>query len=141
MHATRRGGRTMAEYTKVNFKRDVENQAEKFGMAPQLESRFARVPLRLEQQGISYFKIQPGFRLPFGHRHEEQEEVYVLVNGSARMKLDDEIVELKTWDAVRVPGETMRSFEAGPQGAEMIVVGAPNTQNKDAEMAPNWWSD
>jgi mannose-6-phosphate isomerase-like protein (cupin superfamily) len=131
----------MPDYTKVNFKRDVEDQAPKFGFAPNLESRFARVPLQLEKQGISYFKVAPGYRVPFGHRHETQEEVYVVVSGSARMKLDDEVVELHTWDAVRVPGEVMRSFEAGPEGAEIIAVGAPNTDNKDAEMAPNWWSD
>ena len=57
------------------------------------------------------------------------------------MKLDDEVVEMKTWDAVRVPGRVMRSFEAGSEGAEIIAVGAPNTDNKDAEMAPGWWSD
>ena len=110
-------------------------------MSPQLESRFARVPLQLQNQGISYYRVAPGFRIPFGHRHAEQEEVYLLVSGSARMKLDDEVVEMKTWDALRVPGETMRSFEAGSQGAEIIAVGAPNTDNKDAEMAPGWWND
>ena len=130
----------MGGYTKVNLKA-VEDQAPKFGFSPNLESRFARVPLELEQQGISYFKVAPGFRLPFGHRHERQEEIYVVVSGSARMKLDDEIVELESWDALRVPGETMRSFEAGPEGAEILAVGAPNTQNRDAEMVPNWWSD
>ena len=131
----------MPDYTKVNFKRDVEDQAPKFGFAPNLESRFARVPLKLEKQGISYFKVAPGYRVPFGHRHEKQEEVYVVVSGTARIKLDDEVVELQTWDAVRVPGEVMRSLEAGSEGAEIIAVGAPNTDNKDAEMAPNWWSD
>ena len=131
----------MAGYTKVNLREDVEDQAPKFGFSPNLESRFARKPLKLEKQGISYYRVAPGFRLPFGHRHEEQEEVYVIVSGSARMKLDDEVVELKTWDALRVPGPTMRSFEAGPQGAEILAVGAPNTDNKDAEMAPDWWGD
>ena len=131
----------MTDYTKVNLKKDVEDQAPKFGFAPNLESRFARVPLKLERQGISYYKVAPGFRIPFGHRHEEQEEVYVVVNGTARIKLDDEVVELKTWDAVRVPGEVMRTFEAGSKGAEIIAIGAPNTDNKDTEMATGWWSD
>jgi mannose-6-phosphate isomerase-like protein (cupin superfamily) len=130
----------MGGYTKINLK-EVEDQAPKFGFSPNLESRFARVPLELEQQGISYFRVAPGFRLPFGHRHGQQEEIYVVVSGSARMKLDDEIVELESWDALRVPGETMRSFEAGPEGAEILAVGAPNTQNRDAEMVPDWWSD
>ena len=131
----------MPGYTKVNLKEDVEDQAPKFGFSPNLESRFARIPLELENLGISYYRVAPGYRIPFGHRHEEQEEVYVIVGGTARMKLDDEVVEMKTWDALRVPGQTMRSFEAGSQGAEIIAVGAPNTDNKDAEMAPGWWSD
>ena len=61
----------MPGYTKVNLKDDVEDQAPKFGMSPHMESRFARVPLNLEKQGISYFRVAPGFRIPFGHRHEE----------------------------------------------------------------------
>ena len=59
----------MAGYTKVNLKEDVEDQAPKFGFVPEPESRFARVPLKLENQGISYFRVAPGFRIPFGHRH------------------------------------------------------------------------
>lgn len=124
----------------MNLKK-VEDQAPKFGFSPGLESRFARVPLELQNSGISYFRIAPGFRFPFGHKHERQEEVYVLVSGSARAKLEDEVVELEAWDAVRVPPETMRAFEAGPEGAEIIVFGAPNTENRDAEATPNWWTD
>ncbi len=107
----------MAGYTIVNLK-EVEDQAPKFGYSPNLEARFARVPLELENSGISYFRLAPNFRIPFGHKHRQQEEVYVLVGGSARMKLDEEVVELKTWDAIRVPGETTCGFEAGPEGAE-----------------------
>lgn len=130
----------MAGYTIVNLK-EVEDQAPKFGFSPNLEARFARIPLELEKSGISYFRISPNFRIPFGHKHRQQEEVYVLVSGSARAKLGDEVVKLKAWDAVRVSPETMRSFEAGPEGAEYIAFGAPNTENRDAEPAPNWWTD
>lgn len=130
----------MADHTIVNMN-EVEDMAPKFGFSPGLQSRFARVPLELEKCGISLFRVAPGFRTPFGHRHEEQEEVYVVVSGSARMKLDDEVVELKTWDAVRVPGHTTRSFEGGPEGAEIIAFGAPNTENKDTEMVQGWWGD
>ena len=91
----------MAGYTVVNLS-EVEDQAPKFGYAPHLESRFARRALDLENSGISHFKVAPGFRVPFGHHHTDQEEVYVVVAGSARIKLDDEIVELGTWDALRV---------------------------------------
>ena len=129
----------MAGYTSVNLK-EVEDQTPKFGYSPNLEARFARVPLELENSGISYFRVAPNFRIPFGHKHWQQEEIYVLVLGSARMKLDHLVVELKPWDAIRVPAETMRGLEAGPEGAEYITFGVPNTQNSDAELTPNWWA-
>jgi mannose-6-phosphate isomerase-like protein (cupin superfamily) len=131
----------MSDYTRVNFKDDVEDMAVKFDLSPQMESRFGRRPLGLEQQGISYFRLAPDVKTPFGHRHGEQEEVYVVISGSARMKLEDEIVELRRWDAIRVPGHTTRAFQAGPDGVELIVTGAPFTDNKDAEMLPGWWED
>ena len=132
----------MSRYTKVNLK-EVEDQAPRFGLAPNIEARMARVPLELENSGLSYQRLAPNFRLPFGHRHKQQEEVYVLVGGSARMKLDDEIIELRQWDAVRVPKETTRSFEAGPDGAEFLAIGAPNTGPGDGdEPDPEWtWED
>jgi mannose-6-phosphate isomerase-like protein (cupin superfamily) len=130
----------MTEYTVKNL-REIENQAPKFGLAPDLEARFATVPLESEQTGLSYQRLAPNFRIPFGHKHQKQEEVYVLVSGSGRIKLDDEIVELRQWDAVRIPKETMRCLEAGPEGAELVAFGAPNTGPQDAEMTPGWWSD
>jgi mannose-6-phosphate isomerase-like protein (cupin superfamily) len=130
----------VSRYTKVNL-REVEDQAVGFGLAPRLEARMARVPLELENSGVSYQRVAPSFRVPFGHRHKKQEEVYVLVGGSARMKLEDEVVELRQWDAVRVPKETTRGIEAGPDGAEFIVVGAPNTGPGDADVENEWWSD
>jgi quercetin dioxygenase-like cupin family protein len=131
----------MAEYTHINLKEDVDDQAPNFGLSPNLESRMARVPLGMENAGLSYIRIAPGFRIPFGHKHKNQEEVYVLVNGSARVKLEDEVREMKQWDAVRVPKDTARGFEAGDEGAEFIIVGAPSTGPGDAEMMQNWWSD
>ena len=130
----------MAGYTIQNLK-EVEDQAPNFGYSPHLEARMARVPLELENFGISYQRIAPGFRVPFGHTHKVQEEVYVVVSGSLRVKLDNEVVELKQWDAVRVPKDTMRSFEGGPEGAEILAVGAPNTGPGDAEVEQGWWSD
>ncbi len=130
----------MAGYTIKNLK-ELEDQAPKFGLSPNLEARFAREPLECENSGLSYQRLAPNFRSPFGHRHQQQEEVYVLVSGSGRVKLDDEVLELKQWDAVRVAKETMRGFEAGPEGAELIVFGAPNTGLGDAELTPGWWTD
>jgi quercetin dioxygenase-like cupin family protein len=133
--------RAMAAYRKLNLMQDVENMAPKFGLAPGLESRFARSPLGLAASGVSYFKFAPGFRMPFGHHHADQEEVYVIVRGSARIKIDDDVVELDRWDLVRVPPKTMRALEGGPDGAEVIAFGAPSHDNKDAEMVPGWWED
>ena len=131
----------MADYTRVNLKEDVDDQAPNFGLAPNLEARMARVPLELEHSGLSYQRLAPNFRVPFGHKHKTQEEVYVVVSGSVRVKLEDEIVELKQWDAVRVPKETTRGFEAGPDGVEIVAIGAPNTGPGDAEVEQNWWGD
>jgi quercetin dioxygenase-like cupin family protein len=127
-------------YTIANLK-EIEDQAPKFGLAPNLEARFARDELETEGLGLSYQRLAPNFRMPFGHKHAEQEEIYVLLSGSARLKLDDEVVELKAWDAVRVHKDTMRNFEAGPEGAELLAFGAGESGLRDAEQAPGWWSE
>ena len=131
----------MAGYTKVNLKDEVEDQAPNFGLEGKLEMRMARVPLELEEQGVSYQRIAPNFRLPFGHQHKTQEEVYIVLSGSLRAKIEDEIVELEPFDALRVHKDTMRSFEGGPEGAELLAVGAPHTGPGDAETENDWWSD
>jgi mannose-6-phosphate isomerase-like protein (cupin superfamily) len=134
----------VAGYTVVNMKQ-VEDSAPQFGLSPKLEARFASEPLELQSAGISYQRLAPGYRIPFGHRHKQQEELYVIVGGSARLKIDDEIAELERWDAVRVPSESMRCFEAGPEGAEILAYGAPRAASSpattDIEMTPNWWKD
>jgi uncharacterized cupin superfamily protein len=131
----------MSDYTHINLKDDVDDQAPNFGLSPNIEARMARVPLGMEHAGISYQRIAPGFRIPFGHKHKNQEEVYVVVSGSVRIKLEDEVRELKQWDAVRVHKDTVRGFEAGDEGAELIAIGAPNTGPGDAEVIQDWWSD
>jgi len=130
----------VAGYTIVNL-REVEDMAPRFGLSPGLESRFARRPLGLERSGISHFRIAPDFRMPFGHRHREQEEVYLVLGGTLRVKVEDEVVELGPLDAIRVAPETMRSFEAGVEGAEVLAFGAPSDENRDAEPTPGWWTD
>jgi uncharacterized cupin superfamily protein len=131
----------MAGYTKVNLKDDVEDQAPNFGLEGKIEARMARVPLELEHQGVSYQRLAPNFRVPFGHRHKNQEEVYILISGSLSAKVEDEIVELRPFDALRVHKDTTRGFEAGPEGAELIAIGAPNTGPGDAEVEQAWWDD
>jgi uncharacterized cupin superfamily protein len=131
----------MAAHTVINLKADVKDMAPEFGLSPGLESRFARKALGLVESGLSYFKLGPGFRTPFGHRHGEQEELYLVVSGSARAKLDEEIVELRQWDVVRIPAGTMRALEGGPDGAEVLAFSAPNNENEDVELEQGWWSD
>jgi mannose-6-phosphate isomerase-like protein (cupin superfamily) len=95
----------------------------------------------MEQAGVSYQRIAPNFRLPFGHRHKTQEEVYVVLSGSVLVRFQDEELELVPLDAIRVHKDTMRSFEGGPEGAELLAIGAPHTGPGDAEMAQGWWGD
>ena len=128
----------MSGYTIVNLK-EVEDQAPKFGLAPDLEARFARVALEAELIGITYQRLAPNFRVPWGHTHRTQEEMYLVVNGSLRFKVGDEIHELKPWDVIRVHKDTMRGMEAGPEGAEFVAIGAPGGPG-DAVNEENWWS-
>jgi mannose-6-phosphate isomerase-like protein (cupin superfamily) len=128
----------MAGYTIVNLK-EVEDQAPNFGLSPDLEARFARVALEAELIGLSYQRLAPNFRVPFGHRQKTQEEIYVVISGSLRIKLDDEVKELHPWEAARVSKDTMRGLEAGPEGAELIAIGAPGGPG-DAEVEQGWWS-
>ena len=130
----------MAAYTRVNLKSDVKDMAPQFGMDG-IESRFARTNLELEKSGLSYFRLDAGYRAPFGHTHSEQEEIYVILSGSARVAVGDEVVELGQLDAIRIAPETMHGMEAGPDGAEILAFGAPNTDNKDADMQPGWWPE
>jgi uncharacterized cupin superfamily protein len=137
----------MSDYTKINLREDVEDSAVAYGTSPDIEARFARAVLGLRQAGLSYQRLAPGYRLPWGHHHRRQEEVYVVLSGGGRAKLADDVVDLAPLDALRVPPETMRGFEAGPDGLELIAFGAPHTGPTDAsvaddiEMAPGWWSD
>ena len=129
----------MSDYKKHNLK-EVEDSAPKFDMPSEMEARFARRAIGGETLGLSHMKLAPGFRIPFGHKHENQEEVYVVVRGSGRVKVGDEIVELAEWDAIRFGKDVMRQMEAGPDGLEYLAFGA-GTDPTDAEMEPGWWKD
>jgi mannose-6-phosphate isomerase-like protein (cupin superfamily) len=131
-------------YTLANLESDVEDQAPKYGMAPDLAGHFARQALDCESSGMSYQKLAPDFRLPFGHTHRKQEEIYVILSGGGRMKIEDEIVELTPLDAVRVSAGTWRGFEAGPDGMELVAFGARcgmGPEDNDGDMEQGWWSD
>lgn len=118
---------------------EVKDSAPEFGYGGIQEARFARKDLKAEQTGISHLRLKPEQRSPFGHRHDEAEEVYVVLSGSGRIKLDDEIVEIEALDAIRVAPKVTRAFEAGPDGIEVLAVGARH--DGDGEIIPNWWSD
>lgn len=130
----------MSGYTKQNLKDDVENVAPKFGMPPGIEARFGRRAIGGETLGLSHMKLEPNFRVPFGHKHAAQEEVYVVLRGSARIKVDDEIVEVGELDAIRFDTGTMRAVEAGPDGVEYLAFGA-GEDSSDAEIVQGWWAD
>jgi mannose-6-phosphate isomerase-like protein (cupin superfamily) len=118
---------------------DIDDSAPKFGFAELQEARFANEDLETEQTGVSHHRVKEGARQAFGHRHEKAEEVYVVISGSGRVKLDDEIVELEKLDALRVSPEVTRCFEAGDDGLELLAFGA---QHKgDGEVIPGWWKD
>lgn len=129
----------MAGYTKLNLIQDVEDSAQKFGMGEVLEAHFAREDIEAQKFGLSLQRLKPNQRMPFGHKHDEQEEVYVVVGGSGRLKLEDEVIDVAQWDAVRVDPEIVRNFEAGPDGLDLLAFGAPGV--RDTEQMMGWWAD
>jgi mannose-6-phosphate isomerase-like protein (cupin superfamily) len=123
-------------YTIKNIK-EIDDSAVQFGLSPNLEARFGRKPLHAEKSGFSYQRLAPNFRQPFGHRHKDQEETYVVISGSGRAKVEDEVLDLRQWDALRVPPETLRAFEGGPEGIEFLVFGAG--EGGDTDTFDDFW--
>jgi mannose-6-phosphate isomerase-like protein (cupin superfamily) len=128
----------MTSFTHKNL-RELEDAAA--GRGPEIEARFAREHIDSEHLGVSYFRYGPGYRAPYGHRHREQEEAYVIVAGSGRMRLDDEIIDLRQWDVVRVAPNVVRGFEGGPEGIEIIAIGTDRPEGGDGEMIKDFWTD
>ena len=118
---------------------DIDDAAPNFGYGDLGEARFATRHLDAEQTGVSLQRVKPGRRQPFGPRHEAAEEIYVVLSGSGRAKLDDEIVELGPFDALRVSPGVMRAFEADDDGLELLAFGRP--LKGDGEIVQGWWSD
>src|SRR5688500_6581711 len=119
---------------------DVEDSAAKFGFGEVQEARFANDDLYAEHTGVSHHRVRAGKRQAFAHRHERAEEVYVVLAGSGRVKLDDEIVDIEALDAIRVAPGVIRAFEAGPDGLELLAVG-PRHDDDRGEVMPEWWTD
>jgi mannose-6-phosphate isomerase-like protein (cupin superfamily) len=118
---------------------DCEDSAPKFGFGEIGEARFLNGFLDTEDTGMSFHRLRPDARQAFGHRHDHAEEVYVVISGGGRVKLDDEIAELRRLDALRVSPGVVRAFEAGPEGLELLVAGP--RRDGDGELLHGWWSD
>lgn len=123
-------------YAKKNL-REVEDMAVKHGFSASQQARFPRADLGAEQTGVNYLIVKPGQREAFAHRHREAEEIYVVLGGSGRVKLDDRLVDLRAYDAVRVSPGVTRSFEADGDGLEVLVFG-PHVEG-DGEMVSDFW--
>ena len=126
----------MSTYAIVNLKEDVEDALSE--RAPGIEGRFARKHLDSEHLGVSYLRFSPGVRSATAHSHREQEEAYVVISGSGQVRLDDEIRELRCWDVVRVKPTTVRAFEAGDDGLELIAIGSDRPDGDGVFVDPAW---
>ena len=129
----------MADPYTVKSLTEVDDSAPKFGYGELQESYFATHELHAEGTGVTLHRIKPNKRQPFGHRHDQAEEINVILSGTGRVKLDDEIVELEALDAVRVSPGVTRCFEAGPTGMQYLVFG-PHHKG-DGELLQGWWTD
>jgi mannose-6-phosphate isomerase-like protein (cupin superfamily) len=125
-------------YGKKNL-RDVADSAAEHGLSETQEARFPRQEVGAEQTGMNFLTVKPGRREAFAHRHETAEEMYVVLAGSGRVKLDEELVELSSLDVVRVSPGVTRSFEAGPDGLEVLIFG-PHVEG-DGELVDGFWSE
>ena len=128
----------MPDYAIVNL---LEIDDDVQGRLEGLEGRFSRKLLGSRDLGVSHWKYAPELRNPTAHSHREQEEAYVVVGGSGRVRLDDEIREIRRWDVIRVAPEVVRAFEAGPDGLELIAVGGPRPEGGDGVQTDDPWPD
>jgi quercetin dioxygenase-like cupin family protein len=127
----------MAPYTRTNLLEADDSSPDGLDM----EARFSRKHLGSRELGVSYFRYGPGVRPPYGHRHASQEEAYVVVAGSGRLKLDDDVIDVREWDVVRVAPEVARGFEAGPDGLVLVAIGGTRPEGGDGELVRDFWPD
>ena len=125
-------------YTRKNLA-EVDDSAARFGIGGVQEARFANEDLHAEHIGVSYIRVKPGRKQAFAHKHENAEEVYVVLKGSGRIKIDDEILELEPLDAVRLAPQAIRMLEAGSDGLEILAFGPRH--KGDGELIQDWWTD
>lgn len=128
----------MSTYRKINLS-EVKDLAPDFGMGEMGSARFARESLGAERIGLTHYAMNPGQRVGFGHRHHASEEIYLVVSGRGRFKLEDDVIDVGERDVVYCPPGTMREWEAGPDGLELIAFGGH--ADNDAEMERGWWTE
>jgi quercetin dioxygenase-like cupin family protein len=128
----------MPDYAIVNLL-DMEETVQ--GRVPGMEGRFSRKHLASRDIGVSHWRFAPNTRNPVSHSHREQEEAYVVVAGSGRVRLDDEIRDIRQWDVVRIGPPVVRAFEAGPDGLDLIAVGGPKPEGGDGVISESPWPD
>jgi mannose-6-phosphate isomerase-like protein (cupin superfamily) len=126
-------------YTHKNL-REVEDMAATQGFGEAQEARFPMGDLDAESTGIALLRVKPGKRQPFAHRHNKAEEIYVVISGSGKVKIDDEVVEVRELDAIRFDPEVGRAIEAGPDGIEIIAFG-PRHQGDAEIIREHFWGD
>jgi mannose-6-phosphate isomerase-like protein (cupin superfamily) len=129
----------MSDWTKTNL-RDVEDQAPGFGLGDVQSARFAHGALNARDTGVSLMGVKAGQRQGFAHRHENAEEVYIVLSGTGRMKLDEDIIEVGPLDAIRVAPGVARAFEAGDEDLELLAVG-PRHQGDGEIIRNGFWGD
>jgi mannose-6-phosphate isomerase-like protein (cupin superfamily) len=124
-------------YTIKNL-RDIDDMAPKFGFEQVQEARFAGRDLEAQDTGLAFHVVKPGCRQAFAHRHEAAEEIYVVLSGSGRIKLDDEIADVRPFDAIRVAPKVARAFEAGSEGLELLAFG-PRREGDGDILREDFW--
>jgi quercetin dioxygenase-like cupin family protein len=125
-----------ASYTIVNMM-ELDDLAA--GRGTGTEARFARSHLDSDHLGVSHFRFEPGVRSPFAHNHREQEEAYIVISGGGRMRLDDEVKAVRAWDVIRVSPSTIRAFEAGDDGLELVAIGSDRPEGGDGTPIEQVW--
>jgi mannose-6-phosphate isomerase-like protein (cupin superfamily) len=118
----------------------VDDSAPKFGFAEVGEAHFAGRALESEGIGLAYHVLRPNRRQAFAHRHDDAEEIAVVISGEGRVKLDDEVCDIQALDAIRLAPNVTRQFEAGPEGMSYVVFG-PHRERDGELIYEGFWKD
>ena len=122
-------------FTIKNLK-EVEDSAVEGGLSDYIEARFAQGDLGSDRSGISYQVVKAGKRQPFAHRHGEMEEIYVVLSGTGRVKLDNEIADVGPLDAIRIAPAVTRAFEASDD--DLVLLAFSPKAPGDAEIVKDF---